>query len=175
MIRSGAEAFLNLDAAAELGIGVGDDLPLAFWRSVPTGAFDPNEVVHPIGRTRVRVVGIGVLADEVLPDELYPRQRILVTPEVAAPFYCTPEHPSTDDGLSMEELVDQLLPAGCSHQYRYFSLRVDEGEAGVAAVTAHLSERFAVGFADKLGVAPLAVVPRRPRSQWWGSPWPSPN
>jgi hypothetical protein len=143
MIRSGPEAFLGLDAAAELGVGVGDELPMAFWTAKVIGQYDADEVVEPLGLTKVRVVGVGVLADEVLPDELYPRQRILVTPEVAAPFDCAPEHPSDDDGLALEDLVDRLLPAGCSTSYRYFSLRVAGGESGVAAVTAHLTERFA--------------------------------
>jgi len=144
MIRSGPEAFLNLELAGELGLGVGDELPLAFREPPTAGRIDPNEVLRPLGQTRVKVVGVGVLADEVLPDGLYPRQRILVTPEVAAPFECAPpEHPSADDGRALEDLVDRLLPAGCSTSYRYFSLRVAGGEAGVAAVTAHLTERFA--------------------------------
>jgi hypothetical protein len=143
MIRSGPEAFLSLAAAAELGVGVGDELPLAFWESTETGQNDPSDVLQPIGRTNTRVVGIGVLADEVLPDELYPRQRILVTPEVAMPFECTPEHPPPDDSLTVDELAAALAPSDCSNLYRYFSLRVAGGEAGVAAVTAHLSERFA--------------------------------
>lgn len=137
MIGSGAEAFLNLEAAAALGVRVGDELPLAFWPAINTIA-PSGEVWESVGRTTVRVVGVGVFADEVLADELYSRQRILVTPEVAAPYDCTPEHPPTEDSLGLEQLETMLFPPHCAYGYRYFSLRVAGGNAGVAAVMGSL-------------------------------------
>ncbi len=144
MVDSGAEAFLSLDAATALGLEVGDELPLSFWS--PSFTFteggDPGEVVETIGRTRVEVVGIGVFADEVLADELYPRQRLLVTPEVAAPFDCTPAHPPAVGSPPLDELIALLSPPSCALTYRYFSLRVAGGEDGVGEVTTALLERF---------------------------------
>jgi hypothetical protein len=85
MIEGGAEAFVSVETAEALAIEVGDSLPLAFW--VPglnqTEISEPP-TVHPVGRAEASVVGIGVFADEVLVDELYPRRRILVTPEMFA-------------------------------------------------------------------------------------------
>lgn len=145
MVRGGAEAFVSVETAAELGLGVGDPLPLAFWRpnyELQTGR-DPLRIVHPIGRTEVTVVGTGVFADEVLADELYPRQRILVTPDVGSAFDCRPRHPAAGDGRSLAELAEELLPPRCALAYRYFSLRIDGGDDGVGPVAAALAERFA--------------------------------
>ncbi|MGH8774580.1 MAG: FtsX-like permease family protein [Jiangellaceae bacterium] len=140
MIEGGAEAFLSTEAAAGLGVGVGDVLPIAFWQAEnqDLSDADPAEIVEPIGKAEVRVVGIGVFADEVLADELYPRQRVLVPHDVVAPFDCTPRHPD-EDSLAVDELTARLVPPGCSLSYRYFSLRVDGGDAGVSAVTKMLT------------------------------------
>lgn len=145
MVRSGSEAFVSVETASGLGLSVGDTLPLAFWRSnyeLPT-VEDSSRLVEPIGRTEVTVVGTGVFADEVLVDELYPRNRILVTADVGAPYDCRPPHPAADDPRSLAELVEVLVPARCGTAYRYFSLRIDGGEAGVGRVAAALAERFA--------------------------------
>ena len=145
MVRSGSEAFVSVETASTLGLSVGDTLPLAFWRSnyeLPT-VEDSSRLVEPIGRTEVTVVGTGVFADEVLVDELYPRQRILVTPDVGAPYDCRPPHPAPEDPGSLADLVEVLVPARCATAYRYFSLRIDGGEAGVGSVAAALAERFA--------------------------------
>ncbi|MEO5840732.1 MAG: hypothetical protein ABIQ73_16630 [Acidimicrobiales bacterium] len=78
MIRSGAEAFVSLEAAHDFGVEVGDEIPLSFWMSSYSDAreHDSAETVEPIGTVAVTVVGIGAFADEVLVDGLYPRQRI---------------------------------------------------------------------------------------------------
>jgi hypothetical protein len=141
MIEHGDEAFLSRETAALLGVHVGDRLPISFWVTGANGV-DARHVVESIGRADVRVVGIGVFADEVLVDELYPRYRILVTPEVAGPFDCRPRHPKEDDPRSVEELTSAVFPATCALSYRYYSLRVDGGAGGVAAVSDALSTRF---------------------------------
>lgn len=135
MVEDGAEAFLSLEAAAELGVGVGDELPIAFWQAenLDLSEADPSDIVEPIGRATVTVVGIGVFADEVLAEELYPRQRVLVPHELIAPFDCTPGHP-TDADAAIDELAAMLVPRDCSMYYRYFSLQVAGGDAGVPAV-----------------------------------------
>ncbi len=142
MVRTGHEAFLNQEAAQALDINVGDELPLSFWRSGFTDTTDRHAVTEPIGRTRTTVVGVGVFPDEVLADELYPRRRLLVTPDVAASFDCTPTHPSENGGLDLEQLLSQLAPADCALAFRYYSLRVSGSDEGVEAVTGALLERF---------------------------------
>ena len=144
MIHSGAEAFVSLEAAEDFGVEVGDEIPLSFWMSGYSDArqHDPAEIVEPIGTVAVKVVGIGAFADEVLVDGLYPRQRILVTAEVVAPYDCTPAHPAADDARSLDEIGPELAPEDCALSYRYFSLRVEGGDAGVARVVDDLIRRF---------------------------------
>jgi hypothetical protein len=145
MLRSGArEAFLSREAADVLGLSVGDEIPLAFWAtSYEQGlGHAPDEIVEPIGRSSARVVGIGVLPDEVLVDELYPRQRVLVSPEVGAPFTCNLGPIGDRDGRSLEELFAAIVPPDCALSYRYFSLQIAGGDAGVDAVADSLTASF---------------------------------
>jgi hypothetical protein len=146
MLRTGArEAFLSREAAEGLGVSVGDELPLAFWvnsYNTPGVGAGQGDLVEPIGRTSARVVGIGVLPDEVLVDELYPRQRVLVTPEVGAPYTCTLRPIDPDDDRPIEELVPSIVPDGCAMAYRYFSLRIAGGDGGVARVADALTATF---------------------------------
>lgn len=148
MIAGGREAFLNAELADDLRVHVGDMVPLAFW---PTdygangggGEEGPDPLVEPFARTEVRVVGIGVFADEVLVDGLYSRQRVLVSPEVGEPFDCRIAQPARDDSRSVDELGAELIRPGCSTSYRYFSIRVEGGDAGVGRLTDALAVRFA--------------------------------
>ena len=96
MIRSGKEAFLSRGAAATLGVAVGDTLPVTFVQEGPMGS-DVTAPPRPFGTVRVRVVGVGVFPDEVLADELFPAETVLVTSEVARPFDCDRPHPDADD------------------------------------------------------------------------------
>ncbi len=143
MVGSGAEAFVSVETAKALDLKVGDRLPLAFWRSYAPPAPPPPEIVAPIGRVEVEVVGIGVFADEVLVDGLYPRQRILVSPDVGSDFDCTLRLPSADDPRPLEELGPAIIPGNCAMSYRQFSLRVDGGDSGVAPLMGALAERLA--------------------------------
>lgn len=146
MVRSGAaEVFVNVEMAEALGLDVGETLRLAFWTNIydiPDVA-RPSGPVEPLGRTEATIVGIGVFPDEVLVDGLYPRRRALVTPEVGAAFDCTPAQPSSDDPRPLGQLAESLVPRDCSTSYRYFSLRVDDGDRGVGDVVGALSARFA--------------------------------
>lgn len=144
MIGRGAEAFVNVEMAEALDLRVGDMLPLAFWGGDYSGA-GPGEgaVLEPLGRTRVRVVGIGVFADEVLRDGLYPRRRVLVTPEVAKEFDCMLALPDAGDARSLDEIGASIVPPNCATTYRYYSLRVAGGDDGVGRLTDALAERFA--------------------------------
>ena len=142
MIRSGAEAFLSESASRHLGLGVGDQLSVTFWPSMPSDA-PTDVVVQPIATQQVRIVGVGVFADEVLRDELYPRRRVLISPDVAGPYICLPKQPERTDQRPIEELVDLFFPPGCSSDARLFSIKVRGGDAGVDTVTSGLNERLA--------------------------------
>lgn len=160
MIRQGAEALVNAEMAKARSIDVGDTLPLAFWSGFsrtpfahsvslaeagdgPPSGGSERRLVAPVGHAEVRVVGIGVFADEVLVDGLYPRHRVVITPDVGARFDCTYRHPAADDTRPVEQITRSIVPADCALAYRYFSLRVDGGDRGVGAVTRSLTERFA--------------------------------
>lgn len=155
MVRHGREAFVNAEMAKARNLRVGDTLPLAFWATNFFGpGQEPQRLVESVGRTEARVVGIGVFADEVLVDGLYPRQRVLVTPEVAGPFDCRVAQPSPDDARPLAEIVASIVPPSCATSYRYFSLRVRGGDDGVAALTDALSARFA----EETGRLPAAMT-----------------
>lgn len=130
------EAVLTVEAAEAEGLRIGDVVPLSFW---PPGLSEVlvgdelerylDEEVSPIGVEHVEVVGIVTLSDEVLPDDLFPRQKMIVSPDVAARYDCLPETPA--QGSTFSEVVAALLPADCAVQYRYFSLSMVDGAAGV--------------------------------------------
>lgn len=123
------EAIVNVELAALKDIAVGDVVPVAFWS--PLVEFgEPDMVQSPEGVEHLTVVGIATLPDEVLPDELYPRFRMIVSPDVADRYDCMPDVPPRDAGF--EEVLAVLVPEGCALSYRYYSLEMRDGEAGVA-------------------------------------------
>ena len=131
-----SEAAVNRAAADAEGFAIGDVVPLAFWPSVLDDGLTPqqvedlqDEVFAPIGVEQVEVVGIVTMADEVLPDDLYPRQRALLSPDVAAKYDCLP--PAPDPTLTLEEARAVLSPLDCATTYRYYSLALADGAAGV--------------------------------------------
>jgi hypothetical protein len=144
MVRSGREAFLSVETAESIGVEVGDDLPLAFWApSYNTPGIGPgqDDLVQPLGRELARVVGVGLFADEMLGEVLYPRQRVVVTPEVAEAYTCTIGGFDELEGLDLDDMFERLVPAGCALSYRYFTLDAEPG-ADVDAIVAWLSDRF---------------------------------
>lgn len=129
------EAVVSAELAEDEGVGLGDTVPVSFWGRVegtdvhPDFAEDPEQMFPPIGVETLTVVGIGALSDEVLPDELYPRQRIILSPRMAARYDCVPDMPPVD--APFEEVFDVLVPEGCATSYRYFALELDGGAAQV--------------------------------------------
>ncbi len=87
----------------------------------------------PIGVEDVTVVGIGRLPDEALPDELYPRERLVVSPDVARKYDCAPS--PVDFGMTTDELLGALRPQDCATSYRYYSLSLADGPHGVRRVS----------------------------------------
>jgi hypothetical protein len=143
MIERDNDAFVNVDTAESLGLEVGDELRLSFWvPSYNDPTSDLSRVVDTLGTIDVRVVGIGAFADEVLVDELFPRRRVLISADAAAPYDCTIPHPSPDDSQSIEVIARRLVPPDCALSFHYYSLRVDGGAGGVAAVVDALSAAF---------------------------------
>ena len=96
-LPSGAhEAVVTVDVADQRGIAVGDVIPLSFWSTFDDFTTEPDTVVTALGVEHVTVVGIGTLADEVLPDRLYPRGQVLVSADVAEAYDCLPDLPRGD-------------------------------------------------------------------------------
>ena len=145
---TGRNEMLVDEALAEAeGIEVGEVTPLAFWDSTADPTLGGEGVVSPAGVERVTVVGIATLPDEVLPDDLYPRQRAVVSPDLAERYDCVPDLPSQD--VTPGEVVPTLLPSGCARSYRYYALSLEDGARGVGPAldafveqSARLNERL---------------------------------
>ncbi|MGH9135964.1 MAG: ABC transporter permease [Acidimicrobiales bacterium] len=134
------EAMLTVDAAERTGLGVGDVTPLAFWAIGNTDTLAPDisddefaefmaVVVEPIDVERVEIVGIVTVADEVLPDNLYPRGELIVSPDIAARYDCIPRAPGP--GVTPEEFRAAVFPPDCAIAYRYYSLALGGGATAV--------------------------------------------
>lgn len=133
------EAFVGVGTAEAHRITVGDVVPVAFWASRDDLLAAPDQVITPVGVERLRVVGIATLPDEVLPDELYPRERLIVSPDVAARYDCVPNLPPVD--ATIDEAVLQMWPPGCGTSYRYYALDIVGGAAAVSrALDAFLAQ-----------------------------------
>ena len=115
---------------AELGhkLALGDSVDVAFWWSfVEDPSQDPSKVISPIGVESLRISGFGQLPDEVLPDELYPRQHVVVSADVVRKYNCLADfRPDMND----DEAFATALPQSCSTSYWYYSLTLD-GSPGV--------------------------------------------
>ena len=127
-----AEALVSGELAARRDLSVGDTIPVAFWEAqLSLAAPENDEVVHPVGVERLTIVGIGTFADEVLPDGLFARGRVVVSADVAARYDCLPQLPPAS--ATVEEAVAALVPAGCAMNYPYYSLRIPGGRKALAA------------------------------------------
>jgi putative ABC transport system permease protein len=142
------EAVVSVDAAELEGIEIGDRLPLSFAsiqddiRAIYLGE---EGSVGILGVEYPTVVGIATFPEEVLPDGLYERGRVIVSADIAARYSCTPHEPPTE--ATIRDIIDQLAPAQCSTSYRYWSLRVEGGapaaQATLDAFAARAAERNA--------------------------------
>lgn len=143
MVRDSAdEIFLSSDAADSLHLRVGDTTPLALWSGYTSlDDSDPTRVVSPAVRKTVRVAGIGVFADEVLADDLYPRARTIVSRAAAGGTLCTPTQP-TDPHADIKTIEAQAYPAHCSSSYRYYSMRLAGGDRAVSAAIRHITAQL---------------------------------
>ena len=124
-----------LDKIMKHPVHVGDLIPIVFLYPGDVDpdaslAFDPNRQIDPIGQEKLRVSGFGRLPDEVFDDDLYPRQRFIVSPDVARKYSCG----ATIPNASLEEVVAAAYPPDCARTYRYYAIDVDDS-ANVRAVT----------------------------------------
>jgi len=88
-------------------------------------------VIAPIAVEQLRIAGFGRLSNEVLPDDLYPRDQLVVSRDIAERYSCLDD---IDPQMSLEEAVAVIFPEDCSRQYQYYSLELEDGKSGVPAV-----------------------------------------
>lgn len=131
------EAVVSRELADDLGVGVGDVLPVSFWGVREQAFQDPDTVVSPLAVEHLEIVGVGMLLpDLALPDELFPLQAMIVSPDVAARYHCVPQAPADADATAQtaDAVFAALYPEGCATLFWDYSLDLADGEAGVAAV-----------------------------------------
>jgi putative ABC transport system permease protein len=139
--RRADEAIVTKDLARALDIHVGDVVPVAMWDSYQDAFLPLETVLQPVGVERVRVVGIVTLPDEVLPDGLFPRGRLIVSPELTRRYDCLPDPPPADADFDLATTT--LFPPGCAMSYPYYSLDLADGQAGVAAAVSAFDDAAA--------------------------------
>jgi|GEM_PF-2819557 len=142
MLSAENEIFVNRGAADHYDLHVGDEISVTFVPAQPNGP-PPIETPAPIGHERVRVVGIGVFADEVLPDDLYVNIKILFSPQLTAKYSCVTKQPEPNNPSSIDELRNLFFAPNCSSDATLLSLRLTAGDAGVDDVLASLDARIA--------------------------------
>ena len=148
--RCSSEVGVNQATADAEGLAIGDVVPLAFWPSVLDDGLTPqqvedlqDEVFAPIGVEQVEVVGIVTMADEVLPDDLYPRQRAILSPDIAAKYDCVP--PAPDPTLTLDEALRRASSA---------RLRVDR------TATTHWRSPMVLPASSRPSTSSFTVSPR---------------
>ena len=125
------EVVISRELADDRELGVGERLTLSFWnvyddlRALFLGE-DP--LVEPLGVEELTIVGVATFPNEVLPDSLYPRGRMVVSPDVTDRYDCWLHEPASD--ATIEDALGML--DGCSVSYRYWSLDLEDPERGAA-------------------------------------------
>lgn len=116
----------TLDRRIGHAVGVGDRIPIAFlWAGLDVNLTPETAAnrVDPIGVERLRISGFGRLADEVIDDPLFPRQELIVSPDVTRRYSCTSRVSQSSDEAT---ILRNVIPETCSLSYRYFALRVND-------------------------------------------------
>ena len=132
----------TLEAAQGRSLEVGDTIDMGFyWAGIFDAGIDPTETIEPIGVEHLRISGFGVLANEVLPEELFPREQVIVSEDVANRYYCLDD---IDPGVAnIDEIFAALLPADCAVSYDYYSLRLRDGTQGATSIRLQFQEAAA--------------------------------
>jgi len=136
------EVFVTIEARRRLErrlghpLHVGDRIPLGVYWSGADPGIDPTVLDQParqfrLGLDHLRISGFGRLADEVLDDGLYARDRLILSPDVVRRYDCPGDLPAASElaGLSDDDALARLIaafvPRSCARNYRYFALTVD--------------------------------------------------
>ena len=138
---------------AELGhpVAVGDTVSMSFlWAGISLQT-DLTTVITPIGIESLTISGFGYLPDEVLPDELFPRQRVIVSGDIARKYDCVSD---LHADMSLEEAVNAYVPPNCSTLYRYYSLDLTTDPNAVDSI----SRQFATAATELSADLPQALL-----------------
>ncbi len=135
------EALVDVEYAKDHHVHVGAVLPLGFLSRRSQLPNQGPTAGKPFAFARLKVVGIGTLSDEVLPDGVYFRYRIIVSRDVAARYDCLPDAPGPN--ATMQQSVARLFPTDCATSYRFYSLSIRGGERGVSAALDSFSRQSA--------------------------------
>ena len=138
------EVFVSSDYHAELErildrpLAVGDRIDVGFfWAGTLDGDVDPDAVVEPLGVESLRIAGFGLLPNEVLPEELFPRQQLIVSEDVTARYGCLE---SLGDATTYDEILRTVIPEDCSASYEYYSLSLRDGVDGAPSIRRQFDE-----------------------------------
>ncbi|MBI5088804.1 MAG: hypothetical protein HZB15_08105, partial [Actinobacteria bacterium] len=133
-------------------LDVGDVVDLGFWWSL---LFDrpvaPGTVVSPISVEPVTISGFGRFPDEVLPDDLFPQQQVVLSPDLAARHSCIAP---LSTSMTLEEVDEATAPRTCSSQYWFYSLELEPG-----VTEQDIRDQFAT-VADRLNLEELPTALR---------------
>ncbi|MFL6204070.1 MAG: FtsX-like permease family protein [Acidimicrobiales bacterium] len=122
----------ELERALDRHLEVGDTIDVGFfWAGLFDADLDLDQPVDPIGVEALTISGFGALPDEVLPEELFPRQQVVVSADVANRYHCLTD---VADARTYQELFTAKFPQDCSAQYDYYALSVPSGADGVRSI-----------------------------------------
>src|SRR3954447_16756200 len=122
---------------------VGDTVPLTFiwpFDLEADSGLRPDQPVRPIGLEHVRISGFGRLPDEVLEDDEFPRERLVVSADLDAKYDCVPTLP--EGAVTEQAIFGALFPHDCAVSYRYYAFDVDNPR-NVRAVEQEVARRAA--------------------------------
>jgi hypothetical protein len=134
------ELFASADVAKAHQLDLGDVVQMSFWgRAMELSG--TTDAVPPVGVERLTLVGIGSLPDDVLPDGIYANGTMIVSPDIARRYDCLPTLAGPD--ASADEALASYTTPTCTSSYRFWSLRLTDGDAGVPAVLQAFSDAAA--------------------------------
>ena len=135
------EALLNVEFAAAKDLHVGDAFSLGFLSRRDQLTNQGTALPKPFAVERLTVVGIATLSDEVLPDGVYFRYRIIVSRDIADRYDCLPE--AAGPHATFEEALARFAPANCATSYILYSLTIRGGDRGVRIALDAFAKRSA--------------------------------
>ena len=125
----------ELERLLDRQLEVGDTVDIGFFWSgaLRPGGRSRRASSSRSGSSTLRISGFGVLPNEVLPEELFPRQQLIVSPDVTRRYYCLRRHRRAD--RPTRTAFAELHPRRTARRtYDYYSLSVPGGAAGVRSV-----------------------------------------